>query len=239
MEELKYFEEIEAYVEGDLTKEDKKGFELKLSNNSALKQEYDAYLATQKVARILGLQHLRETAIPPKKSRRSYRPWLAAASFLLIILLGGLINSYVNYRPATLALQYQQAPVRTGTTADNTILNQAWDAADDRDFQTALQLLSPSRGDEIQEENAQALYVYALLAAEQGSAARQYLLQIGSPATLNPQLSWYLVQAHLQTGDRTAAMTQIELILAESAHPFYENAQELKQQLNSIWGRWY
>ncbi|MEM6377841.1 MAG: hypothetical protein AAF705_06495 [Bacteroidota bacterium] len=238
MENLKHFERIEAYVEGQLDEAEKQGFETELSSNSELKQEYDAYLATQKVAQILGLQQLREKAPAKLKKSRNYRPWLAAASFLLIVLLGGVINSYVNFRPDTLAANYQQIPPRPAAGNDAT-LEEAWNATENSDFQTTLQLLSPSRGDAIPEtDDTRALYTYALLEAGQASAAVQYLSQINDLES-QPILTWYLVLAYLQVSDRSAALTQIETIIAETQHPFYEQAQQLKGQLNSIWGRWY
>jgi hypothetical protein len=238
MDTLKYFEEIEAYAEGEMPPDKRSAFEEKLVENTEIKREYDAYLASQKVAKILGLQQLREIPAPSLKRRANYRPWLSAASFLLFALLSAALFSYFNYRPALLAAQYQSLPEKTAALGTNSELAAAWQAAEVGDFSTTLQLLSPDRGAGEIDASAQNLYVYALLESKQTTATLNYLAQIRAGSD-NPTLDWYQILAHLQAGNKTEALVQVEAITQNGDHPFYTEAQQLKQKLTSIWGRWY
>jgi hypothetical protein len=238
MDTLKYFEEIEAYAEGEMSPDKRNTFEEKLAQEPELKREYDAYLASQKVARILGLQQLRQLPPPNLKRRTSYRPWASAASFLLFAFLSASLYSYFNYRPALLAAQYQRLPEKMATLGTDSELAAAWQAAEGGDFSTTLQLLSPDRGAGEIAVSTQNLYVYALLESKQTTAALSYLDQIRAGSD-NPTLDWYQVLAHLQAGNKTEALVQVEAITQNADHPFYMEAQQLKQKMTSIWGRWY
>ncbi|GAB5551018.1 MAG: hypothetical protein Sapg2KO_06090 [Saprospiraceae bacterium] len=238
MDTLKYFEEIEAYVEGEMPEEARLAFEEKLAKEPELKQEYDAYLATQKVAKILGLQELREMPKSRAKKRTSYRPWLTAASFTLFAFLSAAFYSYFNYRPSLLVAEYQSMPEKLASLEVNSTLAEAWQATEEGDYSTTLQLLSPDRGADGIDESANKLYVYALLESKQTSAALNYLAQIRTTNS-DPTLDWYQVLAFLQAGNKTQALAEIESVLSQSNHPFYDQAQELKQKLTGIWGRWY
>lgn len=238
MDTLKYFEEIEAYAEGEMPAEKRLAFEAKLAKEPELKQEYNAYLASQKVAKILGLQQLREMPKPNAKKRANYRPWLTAASFALFAFLSATLYSYFNYRPSLLVAEYQLIPEKIASLNGNATLADAWQAAENGDFSTTLQLLSPDRGANEIDAAANNLYVYALLESKQTTAALNFLSQIRA-ATTNPTLDWYQVLAYLQAGNKPQALATIEVILNQSDHPFYAQAQTLKQKLTSIWGRWY
>lgn len=238
MDTLKYFEEIEAYAEGEMSAEKRLAFEAKLAKEPELKQEYNAYLTSQKVAKILGLQQLREMPKPSTKKRANFRPWLTAASFTLFAFLSATLYSYFNYRPSLLVAEYQLIPEKTASLNGSTALADAWQAAEAGDFSTTLQLLSPDRGADEIDAAANNLYVYALLESKQTTAALNYLSQIRTTTT-DPTLDWYQVLANLQAGDKPQALTTIEVILNQTNHPFYTQAQALKQKLTGIWGRWY
>lgn len=238
MDTLKYFEEIEAYAEGEMPAEKRLEFEAKLATEPELKQEYNAYLASQKVAKILGLQQLREMPKPSTKKRANYRPWLTAASFALFALFSATLYSYLNYRPSLLVAEYQLIPEQTAYLNGNATLADAWQAAEDGDFSTTLQLLSPDRGTNEIDVAANNLYVYALLESKQTTAALNYLSQIRT-ATTDPTLDWYQVLAYLQAGNKPQALATIEVILNQNNHPFSTQARALKQKLTGIWGRWY
>lgn len=238
MDTLKYFEEIEAYVEGEMSDEARLAFEEKLAKEPELKQEYSAYLATQKVAKILGLQELRTMPTSKAKKRATYRPWLTAASFALFAFLSAAFYSYFNYRPSLLMAEYQILPEKSASLDGNTTLAEAWQATEEGDYSTTLQLLSPDRGTGGIDPAANRLYLYALLESKQTSAALNYLAQI-RPTSSDPTLDWYQVLAFLQAGNKTQALTEIESILSQVNHPFYDQAQALKQKLTGIWGRWY
>ena len=59
MADLPNFQYIEAFVKGQLSDQEAKSFQAKLKSDPSLKEEYEAYLATQKAIDILAIQQIK------------------------------------------------------------------------------------------------------------------------------------------------------------------------------------
>ncbi|MEO0337786.1 MAG: hypothetical protein AAF242_01095 [Bacteroidota bacterium] len=235
MADFTYFDQIEAFVNQTMPEEERQKFEAELPKNEVLQKELKAYRATLIAAEMLGFDQLKERVEEPKKGRIIAFPrWASiAAAIVLLAIISGLIYAQVNFTSTQL---YSQALANSSIDYSNpqdVILREAWTAFQAEDYNTTLQILSPDRStNEQRSEDAQLLYIYTLI--RQGSAELALPLLNGIPLR-NEDAQWYRVLALLQTKQKWEAKALLNVIVQNPVHPYFEQAQDSLDQLNSFW----
>ena len=127
MEEI--YELTDAYLAGDLSKEEIQAFELRCQNDPAFGQEVRLYLASLEEIRLAGEERLKgqlkqrfsEGKVISMGQERTRRPWLlaaAAAGVLLLVSLWWLLSpSQSELPPQDLYAEYMEAPFVSVTRA--------------------------------------------------------------------------------------------------------------------------
>ncbi|NRB64147.1 MAG: hypothetical protein HRU40_14170, partial [Saprospiraceae bacterium] len=149
MADFKYFEKIEAYVNKTMPAEERVSFEVALKQDEVLQKEYRAYQATLVASDILGLQVLEEMANENKRKVIAFRRWINMAAAILVLgICGMLIFANLNYRSTQILSEAMDATTVNFSDTQSTEVNEAWQAFQNEDYNTTLQLLSPDRNDQ-------------------------------------------------------------------------------------------
>ena len=233
MADFKYFEKIEAYVNKTMPAEERVSFEVALKQDEVLQKEYRAYQATLVASDILGLQVLEEMANENKRKVIAFRRWINMAAAILVLgICGMLIFANLNYRSTQILSEAMDATTVNFSDTQSTEVNEAWQAFQNEDYNTTLQLLSPDRNDQgFISEEVQLLYSYALI--EQGMASSAIPLLVSMDQNI-PEVSWYLTLAYLQAGQKAAAKESLNKVLEDPQNPYREAASQIQQKMNSF-----
>lgn len=247
MSDLIYFERVEAYAEGQMKAEDAAQFEKELQENNALKQEYEAYLASQKAMEGLAYDLLRAKMAKLEKKKEAKRFFIGrrmlsiAAGFLLLIAAtSGLLYSNLSYSNQSLYADHFEFPnvslIRGESDAESAYDN-AVQAYQNKDFDTAVNELNAISAEESIYNSAQYFLGAVYLESkrpEQAASVFQNLLQ-KNDKRYDKNVEWNLVLTYLQSGNTQEVNNRIDAILAEPNHPFANQARQLKKNMNSFW----
>ena len=234
MADFKYFDQIEAYLNKSMPEAERANFEEALTQDEVLQKEYQAYQATLIASDILGLQVLEEMSKEQKPRVIPMRRWWMMAAAILVLLVSGmLIFSNLNYRTTVLFSEaIETSSIDFSNTQDQNVQN-AWQAYQRADYNTTLQLLSPSRNDaSFANEDAQLLYAYTLIQQDNTQAAIPLLTGMSEA---NPEAKWYLALAYLQNDQKSDAKVLLEELSANPSNPYAERASRLLRKVNSFW----
>ena len=154
MKHLNHFDRIYAYAEGQMDEGQRTAFEAELLSNEELREEYDAFLASQKALEFLALEELENRTADRSSSRAGSpnrkvvpiwrRRWMqvAAAAVILIGTTIWLWPGTSTLTPQEIAEKYYAEPnlsdLRGSTTT--TTLNQAIEALEKDSLVNAIML---------------------------------------------------------------------------------------------------
>lgn len=245
-----YFDRIESYVEGTNPPEEKRQFEEDLEENSDLKKEYQAYLATQEALGDLALTEVRARVAriaqhPPQEAKKIQlnRSVLAvAAGFLMLIAALAFLYGRQQYSDQNLfAQQYESpnwSPIRGADIATEKY-DQAVAAIQGGNRAKAMELLEGISSAEGVYANAQYTLGHLQLEGQQAGDAIQTFetLQDLKDKRYQENVEWFLALAHLQAGNETLTYRHLGVILQNQQHPYYTDALNLQSRLQSFWRR--
>lgn len=225
---LKYYEKIESYATGKMTKEEATQFEASLQTDATLAAEYKAYQASMKVLDFLAYEALEE----PEKTETVKvipfyrRSWAIAASFLILIVAGYFILNQLN-QASNDYLSYYQRPIPTSVRGDegaSTVVRAFYSG----DYQVVIDSFS----DNSILENEERLYLghAYLLSGKNDEAIIQYnLLEEEDNSYIQTTARWHRILARLQKGDEATALKELEPFLTQAG---YEKlATQLKEDI--------
>ena len=260
MDELKYYDRIEAFVGGTMSADEQTRFEAELETNPELKTEYLAYRATHDVMEVLAFEQLQEelremdigstpssTATtskePPARIRRMPRRLLTlAASFLVLVLAGTLWWSNSQYSDQQLAGKHFMTPNLSKVRGTNTedALSQAATAFYQGNYDTSIRLLQSIPSSDPVYADAQWLLGYACLQegrAQEAVTAFNVVLS-GNKNELKASARWHRILAHIAAGDQVAAEKLLDGLLQDPSDAYFDKARVLKKELHSFWRKW-
>lgn len=249
MSEDIYFNRIESYLEGTTSSTEKLQFEKDLQEDPDLQQEYQAYLATRVAIDDLALDQVRSTVAqiaqqaPEAKTFRLSRKVMAmAASFLILVMLMALLYGRQQYSDQQLFVQQYEAPnwspIRGSSTAATTY-DQAIANMQSGNMQNAMDQLASIMPEEDVYVTAQYALAHLQLQTGKGETAIETFSKIAARNDKRYQetTEWFLTLSYLKTELPAKAKQQLELILQNQQHPYYQDALVLQKQLASFWRR--
>ncbi len=232
-------EKIEAYLEGRLTRqtleaglseEERTGLDEQIEWVRAARLAVEAEGLKRQLDELLPRPARREATVRPLWRRRA--AWIAAASLALLLIGYGVVQVLQPPRYDGYAYLDPGLPSLMGE-ADNYALADAMTYYSEGDYATAAarlrRLYSPAAAND-----TVAYYLGAsLLYQDSLQAARPFLETVadtGAPP-FRERAAWLLVQAYLQAGDEAGARRALAPVLDDAEHPFYEQAQQLRREL--------
>ncbi len=247
------YEQIEAYLFGDLTEKEAAAFESEIAADATLKREVDKHKLANNSLEILIEDSLREelkklkaeethsekqAKIVPMRRMR----FMMAAAAVIVALIGFITFQWANdtYSNSGLVASnyeaFQKEEIRFPGV--ETVLENASDAYEQGDFQQAIELLNS-----IPLENdfyAEAQYIsghsyFQQNQFKEAAQAFQNTINQNHPR-LNDDAEWYLALSYLSMNETGADFQNLlNQIATSDGHDFQKNAQELKSDLDSFW----
>lgn len=232
---MKYLNQIEAYWERRMSREEEEAFEREMGTNAGLREEMKAYEASLRLLE-LAAEGLPEQKRPARRLPR--RIGLAAA---LAALLAAALFAYanLNYSAERLAQRSYEAPVfsdmiRGNRTVDSGRQARALAAFATGNYQETIDMLEAG-------ENTDPALSYLLAHAyyQNGNMDKAAALfsalaqQSGSP--YRQGAGWHLSLAQLRAGEIDDARQQLMAISREAGNPNRQRAADLLGRLDSGW----
>lgn len=262
-------DQIEDYIEDRLSTTERTAFEKQLSKDAALQNEVNFYqnlqLATNSLAK---KENFRKTIqsvdqeleansffqassvdIGKKKSPKPRSLWIPisiAASFLILLWIGGRQWGKTHYTNEILASNFEPFEIGTVGTRGSTLLENQLQkgiyAFENRSYPDAIQsfLTIPSDHPLYPESTYYLAHTY-MIQQNYDAAIDQFRIVVNTESILyNDRAEWYQLRAML-LAERTQPMLnqQLDKILANPNHGYYEQAKQLKQKINSFWRKLY
>lgn len=246
-----YFDRIESYVEGTNSAEEKREFENDLEENPDLQEEYQAYLATKKAIdefvkeEILAkLDEIAQRKPVPevKVLGLTRRTWAMAAGVLILIGALMFLYGHQEYSDDRLFAKQYERPSWDSNRGDqptNSTYDKAISSLQNNEVEEAADQLSKVGRDD--EAYNVALYVMAhlQLQADAGEEAVETFnaLKQQNDKRYQENVDWFLALAYLKVGEESMVDQQINTILQNEQHPYYQDALTLRSRLQSFWRR--
>lgn len=246
---MKDEQNVEKYVRGELSAEEKKAFENKLKNDPALAQELASFRKDELIIKSAARKKIRDDAqIAFEKSNKKsgkrvvmLRRIAVAAGFLLIIV-GGLwwMNSPTNVSsPDQLYAQHFTLPpspaLRSGGDAAT---DQKWEQAisfySENNLTAAIPVFRELLTDEFftKKETAKLLLATSLMAKENYGKALEVLKGINPESSYKEDAEWYQALALFKLGKTDEAKNAFYEIASKSKHYKKEEAGEFLKNFN-------
>ncbi len=257
MEELKYFDRIEVYVDGNMSSEDQQLFESELKTNVDLKTEYDAYLATKQTLEVFALEQISEElkslsivkentlhdsseSIPSGRIISFPRRILGlAATLLLLIVAGTLWWSNAQYSDKQLARNNFITPNLSTVRGDANleILAEASEPFYQGKYKITINQLQALDTSHPAYVDAQWLLGYAYLKNGQPQDALTAFQKVlkSDKDQLKASAEWHMILAYLDAGDQQAAEIALDELLQQPSGAYYSKAESLKKDLDTFW----
>ena len=242
-----FYDNIEAYLNGTLSKKEQEAFEQQLQVDEGLKKEVQIHRSIfdrlsvhyqsedkaeafkEKIASI-GKQYQQTTdnvkPLHPGKQRRNYAigAVLAIAASILLLLWAPWKTSLYE--------QFAKHPAArfTEMSTNQSLLNQAEASFNAEQYSEALNFLTEYTTNNPEDTEAQFFQAIALLETNQFDAAENIFKNISAGTTpYQYEAIWYLGLSELKKGDKTAAKTYLQQIPEGSSA--YNKAQRLLPKL--------
>lgn len=247
-----HYEDFEAYLQGRLEADKKQELEQALLD-PAVQADLQTYRAVRQT--IAGRWHHRQQtaqleatliqysqqyfspATSPRMSVR--RRLLMAASFLLVVILSGVLLVKNQYRDTRLISAYLQEYPLSKERGGEGIYRypQAMLAYDNRDWTAAAAAFAKISPENAQYVEAQLYAGYAYLHDRSYEQAAQAFQRVATLADGKKQANaqWHLALAQISTTPRQTLPPALNTILQDPQHPFFSRAQELEAALQSFW----
>ncbi|MEL6656979.1 MAG: hypothetical protein AAFY48_22715 [Bacteroidota bacterium] len=236
------FEEIAAYLAGELPEAERTAFAQQLEQNEDLATQVEQQRLTHQAVDLYTQLRTKEEikAIYKNGARTRSLPGrtiLAVAASVALLLVAGFLWQKNNYSNTALADQYSTPyPDRLTTMSGDAEaqLTEAMEAYNRGDYAAAIPLLE-GLPDSLSTNGLTQLYLgIAQLKQGQAANAQTSLEAIPLDSAYQEAANWYLVLSELAQGQEVAARERLESIIAAEAYPG-PAAQDLLKQLNSWW----
>ena len=238
--ELKHFEEIERYLDGEMTDQEKLAFEQRLTNEPLLKQEYDVLnsvvnqVQNSKREELKSLLQKADLELDDKPINRPsgvlFWRYAIAASITLMISLSIFYyyNSKVDNREKLVAAYWQKdkgLPVLMDENS-NASLDNAMTAYKSGNYDYAFsQLEALTQTDTV-------LYYEGLCSFELKKDATTYIKPVAenSSSVFQAKAKYYLLLLYIKADKKVDAVKLLNELLKETEHPYREQILRLSQE---------
>lgn len=236
-----YFDQIEQFLNGELSKDDLQGL-LPDIRPEQLDKDIELLRNMRTAVEAAGLRDqlqntLSKAETPPAKVRRlsTWKRGLSIAASLLLLLSlywfwpnstqeGGLYAKYEYVDPGLPVLMSQSEDYK---------LYDALSYYGEEDYATAIQKLSALQAEGISNDTISFYLGASQLYQGKIEAARTTLGPLSSISTpFKERSEWLLVLAALRGNDLAEVRTRVDAILAQESHIFYQQAENLLTDLN-------
>jgi len=247
-EEPKYFERIEEYLEGDMSREERERFEQDLKSNPLLAEEFELYQSIGKgINEHYAADELKhklknldeeldrgDTKKPPIPLY-PYR-WLAAAAVVIVLMISGIVIYQTYYATSLdkIALHYWEEdrglPVLMGSqnTLDNA-MNLYKEKRYDESLRELEHLLANHSGSDT-------LNYYAGVVnfkLNKYFDAMKYFSVVPTTSTFKESAEYREALSNLMLGNKETASGILQKIASNNAHLYHQQAKEILQSINS------
>jgi len=245
-----YYNDVEPYLRGQLSKEKSDAFENALKNDVNLEKEVDI-----RRGELAALEHLMQEDLRAKLQKWEihrtnnsgeskavigfkklvYFSMAAAASFLLI---GGcfffLKSSYSN---SVLFKDNYISAVSTTKSVEENGFKQGLEAFANRDYISAIDFFSNISPDKNSYELAQSYIAHALILQDKFDEAISVFQKIieGENQKLRQQGEWYQALIYLKLNKNDKAKELLTSIASKTSHRYAHKAKQLLKKVNSFW----
>ena len=235
-------QQIQEYVTGEMTAQERAEFEKMLSHDDSLMDEVRAYRAALEVTRQHRRQELKvqlsniERAQPGARVRKMswQRIAIAAAASVALVICAYLVLQNAPQSPQELYVEYYteyRDPVSVRGDENQSTENAAYAAYRAGDYQTAISVFSQV---ESPSEMARFYHGLALLKTDQFVAAAGRLDAVSSGnSTYQQQASWYAILAVLNLGNVEQSVSRLQDHLSHSNY-MQDEARELMEELQRL-----
>jgi tetratricopeptide (TPR) repeat protein len=237
MNEQLIFEQVEKYLQGEMSKEESLAFELEMQKNEELKSLTEQTKQAMEAISLASLkskmrqieERLEREKIKTKK--QSYLQWAAAAAILLLISIPLVIKITADEPLGnTLYAELYVKDPGTPTLMDQSLDYEFDDAMIDYklgEYVQAIQKFQIVHRNHPENELAQ-LYLGLSYMANNEFRKATTLWQSWKPESeaVIQKHQWYLALIYIKTGDYDRASAILQGIVKNRAHPFYANANE-------------
>lgn len=247
MNQMNNNDQIEKYLNNELSGEERITLENQIREDDNLKKEFERQQTAHRILDIAIAQSLKEqlmeleeeskvVSINRNKGRRfSILQWAAAASVLLVIGFFAFFFQGGQSDPGQLASAYYQMPdlnmQRSGEATPENILSRGLQALEDQDYATAVNTL-----DSISSENEFFLVAQYYLAhshylqGDYASAEQEFSrVSEGNDLRYKEEAEWYGLLACLQQGEFCTA--KMDKIIKNNDHSYHEQAEAMQNSM--------
>jgi len=251
-----YYEQIEAYINNTLSKEERTTFEQQLNEHPSLKKAVlNHVLANEAIGlsiedKIAGkldrLAQSRAAVKSPPSLKVGWKKRLAIAAGILFLVLAGLAiwvnQNYTNQALSNQLYANSTLPtVRNEGDADKKLTN-ALVAFSNKNYKAVLKELATKSPEDNYFNEAQYLMAHANWKEKNYQQAATLFESLLSSSYIPPsidrqELEWnhLLTTLQLQGAESESFKKEINAILENSQHGYFTKATELNRQLNSVW----
>ncbi|MEO1434163.1 MAG: hypothetical protein AAFV80_01410 [Bacteroidota bacterium] len=243
-----FYNQIEDYLNGNLSATEQTAFETAMQTDAALAQEVeDNRLALEALDllverslkdRLQELQSAREQK--ERFTRKPFRIVAIAASFALLIAIAAYLITKQGYTDEALfAANYEQVQGDNNRGSDqvNLQLSSGIEAFNAGDWALAIDALAAISSEDSNFAEAQFFIGQAHLELQQTKSARtafQYLVD-QQDVRYGDRAAWLIGLSYLLEGDELKARTELGTIAEDTTHAFSDRAKQLLKKLDSFW----
>ncbi|MDX2246953.1 MAG: tetratricopeptide repeat protein [Bacteroidia bacterium] len=247
-------EQIEAYLAGEMTPEEKTSFETQIRTDEVLAAELRLHQGTHKLLNLYTqidykekLQRLdvegdlkEKTKVVPFATRLFRHPVFRAAAVILVLVACAwtlLIFQYDPERVGTAQFEpYRDVITYKGDTSpSDSLILAAMAQYNRKEYAAARETLEKTLGQYPDLADARFYLAMCLLAQNEPAEATAHLQQLTHNDKYGEVSEWYLVLAWLKAGNRRQSLEVLDTILSNPGHGYREKAENLHQKLTG-WG---
>lgn len=253
------WEEVNAYVNNQLTDAERKNFESRLNGEEGLDDLLAFYRQAEKAAFLQGKELLRgkvqlalkeareeeqSEATPVVSMRRkvNWIPYAVAASVLVLVGLFFILSRPKTASTTELYAQYMEPAVISSFRNSSETADRKWQQAIqvyqqekyDEVIQTVPELLEDSAFTNAKISEARLMIGASYMELDQPDQALEYLNSIVEGSIAYPQAQWYKALAYLKSDNVEATRSQLSAIIEGPYPGRRDDAVALLQQLQEI-----
>lgn len=248
-DELKYFDFIELYVEGNMTDLERRDFEAQLKSNVLLKTEYEKYVScvdgikgfySSKIKNQLKEQDLEldmELARPLRSRFKKILLYSIAATFTLLIATYSILNFFTNERSlkeiaSNYKVEDKGMPVLMSVGEDSQF-NEAMNLFKLKEFQRSLTIIQSLQAENLNNDTL-IFYEgvnYEMLNKTEKAISCYKKLQSVKFSIFSEKAQYRMALCYFQIDDKKNGVDLLKIIRKDSNHLYAEQAKEILKEL--------
>ena len=229
---MRHFDDIEAYLQRQMSTEEQAAFVQKLQVDDSLREELEAYEASVRLLELLGSEQLEVAKSQPLRKQRW---WAMAAGIIFLVLAGLLLYANLQYSSSFLVNDQYTPPIISSLVRgenNNAETAEAIKAYADKNYQQVINLLNKQAP-----PSNHYLLGHAFFQLKDFENAinqfQQEKLQTENAPTYGAD--WYLALSYLGNNNMEEAQAILQQIVARPQDPNQDKARTLLKNLNSPW----